>query len=420
MRIKVSLAALVALGLFPCTWGFAILDEPVASQGLIVPRGGLIKVAAPAGPTGQPIVRDLKVTVGDVVRPGQPIATLASRPLAEAELAAAQADGAVAEKAVAIAEARLASAQARLVAGRDDIALAENQLAAAEKGLDQPRAELAKVGASVGQAEAGKREALEKLDAALAKVTGVRAAYQKQLEDFDPGRRETEENKFQQRLLNEELRELSATRAATVNRLEAEVAAAQAGIYSAQAAIAAAEAQVDVARTQLDAARGVMDILEANVATARAELSRAQAGAVAAQAGIKRAEANLALTELVAPSGGTVLHIAARPGEAIGPPGVVVIGDLSDLIVEAEIYIDDVRRVKAGQSVVIESDAFAGKLSGSIEYVGQLVNPQGLFSNDPLAYTDQRVVNARIRLDETDINGWTPPVHSQVVVRINK
>ncbi|MGE9296258.1 MAG: efflux RND transporter periplasmic adaptor subunit [Puniceicoccales bacterium] len=418
MRIRFFRAALTLALVLPFLQAQAVIDDAVAAQGLIVPKGGLIKVAAPAGQTGQPIVLELKVAEGDVVKAGQVIATLATRPAAEAQLATTQAEAAVAEKAVAIVEAQLAVVKEQVVAAQAELEPSKAQVAAAEAGVAEAQSGVAQAEAAVTQAQKGRIEALEKLDAGMARITGTRAVYQNQLDEFDPPRREAEEIKFQQKLLNEELRELSASRGGTVARLDAEVAAAEAGAQAARQSVESAEAQVATAKAQLAAAQAEIRSAEKQVAVVEAELARAQAAAKAAQAGIAQVQAQLALTQVTAPGNGTVLHIGARNGEAVGPQGVAIIGDLSQLYVDVEIYIDDVRKVKVGQKATLESDAFQGKLNGVLEQVGALVNPQGLFSNDPLAYTDQRVVTARIRLEKTDIDGWKPPVHAQVIARI--
>jgi len=412
------MAAVAAAWLAPIAASHAILDETVAAQGLIAPRDGLIRVAAPAGATGQPIVRELRVAEGDVVEPGAVLGVLATQPAAEAALLAARREAEAAQRGVAIVEAQLAAARAEADAAQGELEPAKAQVAAAEAGVAEAEAGVAQAEAQWRTAQKSRIEALEKLDAAMAHITGSRSAYQDQLDRFDPPRREAEEIKLRQRLLNEELRKLSGSRNGTVARLDAEIAAAEAAVESARTALASARAQVAIARARVAAAELGVEPARARVAVVEAELERARAAAETADAGVARARAQLAQSEVRAPSAGTVLHVGARPGEAVGPQGLVILGDLTELIVRAEIYIDDVRKVKAGQKATLESDAFEGKLEGVVESVGRLVNPQGLFSNDPLAYTDQRVVEARIRLTNTEIQGWTPPIHSQVVARI--
>ncbi|WP_309382478.1 efflux RND transporter periplasmic adaptor subunit [Cerasicoccus frondis] len=380
-----------------------ILDEQVAAQGLIKPQGGLIQVAAPGGQTGQAIIQELKVKEGEQVKKGQVLALLANRTAAEADLLVAQKQAASAESAVKIIEARIAGLDTQVAAAEAEVSAIESQLSRVEASVKQAEA-------GVNQAQKARREALDKLDAASAKISGTTAAYQNTLDELDPPRRETEEIKFQQKLLGEEQRELSASRSATVARLDAEIA-------SAEAAVATAQSEADSIRAQAQSAQANVATIEGTRAILQAELAQAQAAAEVSQAAVTQAKAYLSMTEVRAPGDGVVLRIGARAGEAVGPAGVVSLGDLSALYVEAEIYIDDVRKVKVGQSAKIISDAFEGELNGKVMEVGQLVNPQAVFSTDPLAFSDKRVVLARIKMDP--VKGVALPIDTQVIARIN-
>lgn len=380
----------------------AAKDDHVAAQGLIKPKGDLIHLAAPTGQAGQAIVQSLEVKLGDAVKKGQVIATLSNRAVAEAELTVAQQNAASTAAAVAIIEARLKALDSEIAAAQSEADAIKAQLTGVDAAVKQAQA-------GVDQAQKARREALEKLDAGMSKITGTRAAYQNTLDELDPPRRETEEIKFQQKLLDEEYREVSASRQATVARLDAEVAAAE-------AAVAAAQSKTDAINAQAKSAEAGIATIEANKAVIEAELKQAQAATEAANAAVAQAKAYLALTQVKSPIDGTVLRIGARPGEAVGPAGVVALADMRELHVEAEIYIDDARKVKAGQSVMVRSDAYEGELPGTVVEVGQLVNPQGVFNSDPLAFSDKRVVLARIKLEP--ISGWAPPVNTQVIARI--
>ncbi|WP_309399924.1 HlyD family efflux transporter periplasmic adaptor subunit [Cerasicoccus maritimus] len=376
--------------------------EFVAAQGLIKPQGGLIHVAAPAGQTGQAIIQELKVKNGDEVKQGQTLAFLANRPAMQADLSAAEKQAASAQAAVAIIEAQLDGIDAQVKA-------AEAEVAAAESQLSRVNAAVAQAQAGVNQAQKARLEALAKLDAAQSKISGTNAAYQNTLDELDPPRRETEEIKFQQKLLGEEERELSASRPATSARLDAEVT-------SAEAAVAVAQAEAESINAQAASAKANIATIENQRAVLQAELKRAQAAAEAAEAGVAQARAYLDMTEVLAPSDGVILRLGARAGEVVGPAGVVAMGDLSTLVVEAEVYIDDARKVKVGQTATLKSDAFKEQLQGKVIEVGQLVNPQSVFSNDPLEFSDKRVVIARIQIEPT--SGWAPPIDSQVIARI--
>src|SRR5476651_1399343 len=61
----------------------------VTAQGRIVPAGGVIRVAVPAGSTGQALVDRLLVKQGDTVEAGQLLAVLHGKGLLDAQVDAA-------------------------------------------------------------------------------------------------------------------------------------------------------------------------------------------------------------------------------------------------------------------------------------------------------------------------------------------
>ncbi|MEO0793683.1 MAG: efflux RND transporter periplasmic adaptor subunit [Verrucomicrobiota bacterium] len=396
------------------TW--AIIDNSVAAQGLIVPKGGLVHVAAPTGAAGQPIVAELLVNEGDRVEKGQVIATLVGRPGAEASVAIASLEASANAKNLEVLQAQQAVVQSRIRAQEEEINVFSSQQANVQSQVVTAQSQVKQAQAGATVAEHAKLEALAKIDGALTKMEAMHAHHQRTLDDWDPPRRESEEIKFQQKTLAEEHNELAGTRPAVAARLDAEIAAAQVAVSTAEAQLAAVESQRDTIAAQAAAAKGAIEVLKSEALVLEAELRRAQAASKTAEAAIGQARAQLALTQVVAPIEGTVLYVGAESGEAVGFAGVVTLGDLSELYVDAEVYIDDIRKVKVGQKATIRSDAFEGEKSAVVTEVGRMVNPQALFSNDPLAFSDKKVVVVRIKLDA--ISGWTPPVHTLVVARI--
>ncbi|HNO10612.1 MAG TPA: hypothetical protein PKI67_06770, partial [bacterium] len=62
---------------------------------------------------------------------------------------------------------------------------------------------------------------------------------------------------------------------------------------------------------------------------------------------VELARAGLAQTEVVAPASGTILDVLAHPGE-VGSGPLLQMGDLSAMIVTAEVYQSDVGRLRVG------------------------------------------------------------------------
>ena len=101
------------------------------------------------------------------------------------------------------------------------------------------------------------------------------------------------------------------------------------------------------------------------------EIARLENRVAAAQVALEEAEARLAQAQLVAPFAGTVLEIAVREGENVGPGQfLVLLADLNTLEIVAEIDEIDIGEVQPGQAVKIRLDAFPGEeLSGTLVHI---------------------------------------------------
>ncbi len=125
------------------------------------------------------------------------------------------------------------------------------------------------------------------------------------------------------------------------------------------------------------------------------------------RAGVARAEAKRALAEkrmegglIRAPKAGTVLRVRTQVGEKISSEGLLELADLSQMSVLAEIYQDDVTRIRPGQAAEIEADGMKlGPVQGKVSWVDSQVRRQSLVNSDPSANLDERVVEARIRFE---------------------
>lgn len=131
-------------------------------------------------------------------------------------------------------------------------------------------------------------------------------------------------------------------------------------------------------------------------------------------------QADLRNSILVAPMDGTVLVVHAREGERPGEAGVLELGQINAMEVVAEVYEADVHRVRIGQSAVIttEHGGFDGELKGAVKQVGYKVNRRDIFSTNPTADVDSRVVEVRIALDPTSSQRVATFSRMQVLARI--
>jgi HlyD family secretion protein len=68
----------------------------------------------------------------------------------------------------------------------------------------------------------------------------------------------------------------------------------------------------------------------------------------------------------------------------------------------AEIYETDVQFIRIGQLATVHSPVFAQPLRGKVAQIGQLIFKNQLISDDPAARSDARVVEVKIKLDESE------------------
>lgn len=136
---------------------------------------------------------------------------------------------------------------------------------------------------------------------------------------------------------------------------------------------------------------------DSTIAAAEADLNLKKAAArpadlAAAQASVDQAQALYENTVLRAPSSGTVVHVDTKLGErADAQKEVIVIQDVDNLHVEANINETNIAKVKLGLPVVMTLDAFGPE----VLFTGKVIEI------DPSATTTDGVVNYKIK---TSIN----------------
>lgn len=179
---------------------------------------------------------------------------------------------------------------------------------------------------------------------------------------------------------------------AAVNQLRADVANAQ-----------ATQQRLEQARaTDMTNAEAQLAAVQANTTLAQLQ-SRVDSAAKT----LALAEAQLALTVVRSPQAGQVLDVLAYPGEAVAPGSgpIVSLGDTRQMYVVSEVYETDIGRVKLGQPVTITSrnGAFPGSLTGTVEEIGLQIAKNDVIDDDPAANADARVVEVRVRIDQSDV-----------------
>jgi HlyD family secretion protein len=172
---------------------------------------------------------------------------------------------------------------------------------------------------------------------------------------------------------------------------------------------AQAQATLEQNRAQLDS---LMTIRGVDVKAAEAEVLQAEASLSVAQEDLKH-------TQVRSPLSGQVLRIRVRPGERVGDQGILDVGDTNVMHVVAEIYEEDVGKVRIGQPAKIRVPTLGVDLSGAVVSKDLIVSRKVIFSNDPVADIDARVVEVRIRLSSADAARVAGLSNARVDVVIN-
>ncbi len=174
--------------------------------------------------------------------------------------------------------------------------------------------------------------------------------------------------------------------------------------------------RVDVTEGRLNEAEATL----AAVATIRPEdILIAEAELISARANVGHARIALEGTFVRAPTDGTILKIHATAGERIGPSGLVDMGFVDRMWVSAEIYENDILKVKPGQSVSVIADGIDQKIQGVVKKIGLTVSRNELLSNNPTADVDARVVEVKILLNDEDSHHVAGLTNLQVSVVIH-
>jgi HlyD family secretion protein len=168
------------------------------------------------------------------------------------------------------------------------------------------------------------------------------------------------------------------------------IAADEAGVTKARATLKNAQAELGRIAplvAQRIASPDALDTAQLKVDTARADLVAVQAV--------------LDLDVVRAPVHGQIVKIYARRGERVGPNGFAEIAQTDQMFAVAEVYETDIGRVKVGQRATVKSPAFDGELAGAVDRIGMKIGKQDVLNTDPIARTDARVVEVRVKLDDS-------------------
>lgn len=286
----------------------------------------------------------------------------------------------------------------QLLVELDGAARQQQEVNVAQARLQQSRARLQQVlaGAKHGEVERQQGE-LQRLD--------VERKRQREMRQDEFERWRTEEDLTRRNY--ERFRSLYQQGAASALDLEQR-----------QLAWNTARRQLETARSEL---RRSQDALQAQIVSARGELERieevrpsdvaaAQAEVEASAAELERARVLLQECRIHAPQTGTLLRIHTRAGERISANGLAELAETNQMVAVAEVYQGDLGRLRLQQPCRLVSNAFDHPLRGRVLRLGQQVQRQNIFSEQPGEQFDQRVVEVRVALDPDSnklARGWT-------------
>ena len=266
------------------------------------------------------------------------------------------------------------------------------------------------------RATAALQQALDQLEVAKARLAQVQSGAK-------PG--DIAAQKAAIARLESQLKGDVAAQQATINRIQAEVdnATSENNRYqqlykdgAVSASVADSKAlQLKTAQQQLTEARASLNrtqnTLQDQLKEGKARLNSisevrtvdvelAQTEVRSAVTAVKQAQADQELTYLKSPIDGQVLKLHAKTGEVISNAGFAEIGKISQMYVIAEVYQTDIQKVHLGQKATITSNAFPGNIEGTVSEIGWQIERQNIFSLNPAADTDRRIVEVKISIND--------------------
>lgn len=172
-----------------------------------------------------------------------------------------------------------------------------------------------------------------------------------------------------------------------------------------QAALQAQSAALSQAQAQVDAAQAALDLKRAKARPA--DLAAAEAAIITAQGQVQAAQAALDNTVITAPSDGTITSVDIKVGElATALKQAVVLQDVGNLHVEANISEANIASVKVGQEVNVTFDALGldRKFSGKVEAI------------DPASTVVSGVVNYKVTVQVDKLEEIKPGMTANLTI----
>jgi HlyD family secretion protein len=212
-----------------------------------------------------------------------------------------------------------------------------------------------------------------------------------------------------------------------------EVQGQEAEARSSEANLAYSEAEVERQKSLVDAGliagknqdAAVLEAKKAReeVAKSRAALARLRPSTELslrqAENELRQARARMERTVVRAPADGQVLRILARPGERVSGQPILQMGATHQMYAVAEVHANDIHLVSPGQRATFASPALRAPLDGVVEQVGALIYRNDVFGEDPTAPENSRVIQVRVRLDDSRAAAGFTNLEGQVRIQLD-
>ncbi|NEO18225.1 MAG: ABC exporter membrane fusion protein [Moorea sp. SIO3I6] len=373
----------------------------VTALGRLEPQGGVTRLSAPNS-VGGTRVDQLLVKEGDKIKAGQIIALLDSYALRFATLEQAK-------QKVKISQARLKKVKAGAQAG--EISAQEATIARLQAQL---RGEVAAQEATLARLQAQLRGEVATQKANLARLQAqlrnAQAEYRRNQQLYQEGVISAslfDSKRLQVETIQEQINEANAALKRTVETIQEQINEAKA---TRRRTMDTGQEQITQAKATLDR---ITEVRPVDVQISQGEIESAIAA-------VKLAQAELDLTYIRSPIDGQVLKVHTKSGEIIGSNGIVELGQTDQMYVIAEVHETDISKVHLGQKATISSAAFEGKIQGTVAEIGLQIDRQQVFDVNPGSDTDRKVVDVKIRLDDSvDSQRVAAFTNLQVEVRIH-
>jgi len=375
--------------------------KTVTALGWLEPQGEIIQLSAPQSNSGSR-VDQLLVKEGDWVEAGTTIAILDSRDRLQAALEQAKTE-------VEVAQARLDQVQAGAKQGEIEAQKARFQRnqAELEGQMITQKAAIATLEAQLRGERSAQEATLDRIEAELKNAETNCQRYETLYADGAVSAQDRDSECLQAETSLKRLQEAQANLNETITSRQEQIREAQANLSR---TIATVDQQIVEAEATLTA---VTEVRPVDIQLAKSELAKAQVS-------VKQAKANLEQAYVRSPHGGRVIEIHTQAGELISNQGILELGQTQQMYAVAEIYDSDIPKIRPEQTAIITADALPQPLKGTVEEVGLRVKKQSALDIDPTTNIDARIIEVRVKLDETSSQKAESLTNLQVKVTINQ